>query len=124
MQQQARTETRPELALRQALRVLGVRGYRLHRRALPGVRRTIDIAFVAKKVAVFVNGCFWHGCADHRTVPRAHRHWWQEKLAANKRRDGETDRLLREAGWVVVRVWEHDDPETVAREVAAMVASR
>jgi DNA mismatch endonuclease (patch repair protein) len=72
-------------------------------------RRTIDIAFVRKKVAVFVDGCFWHSCPDHGTRPKADALWWMEKLQRNVDRDRETDEFLILQGWTVVRVWEHLD---------------
>ncbi|AXH95722.1 very short patch repair endonuclease [Ornithinimicrobium avium] len=101
-----RRDTAPELALRRALHAAGYRYRVVH--PVPGNRRrSIDIAFTRARVAVFVDGCFWHGCPEHGSQPRANSVWWAAKLAANHARDQDTDRLLREAGWQVVRVWEH-----------------
>jgi len=72
-------------------------------------RRTIDIAFTRARLAVYVDGCFWHGCPEHGTQPLTNREWWQWKLARNKARDEDTELELRAAGWTVHRVWEHED---------------
>lgn len=120
MKRMGRRDTAPELALRRALTARGLR-YRLHRRDLPG---TPDIAFITARVAVFVDGCFWHGCSDHGVLPKANRAWWEAKLAANRARDVRKDRALIDAGWLPVHVWEHEDPETVAQQLAELVESR
>ncbi len=85
------------------------------------MRRRADIVFGPAKVAVYVDGCFWHSCPEHATVPKNNREWWVEKLAANVARDRDTDRQLREAGWEVVRVWEHEDMEVAADRVMRAV---
>lgn len=101
-----RRDTAPELALRRALHARGLR-YRVAY-PVPGQRRrTIDVAFTRAKLAVFVDGCFWHGCPEHGTKPRSNSSWWREKLAANAARDADTDRVLETLGWAVVRIWEH-----------------
>ena len=108
-----RRDTAPEVALRRELHARGLR-YRVAY-PVPGQRRrTIDIAFTRTKVAVFVDGCFWHGCPEHGTKPRSNSAWWQEKLAANAARDSDTDRALTELGWRVIRVWEHDSNRRAA----------
>ena len=66
-------------------------------------------------MAVFIDGCFWHGCPEHGNAPAANSDWWQRKLDANQARDRDTDRLLYELGWVSIRFWEHENPEEVAR---------
>jgi DNA mismatch endonuclease (patch repair protein) len=76
------------------------------------------------KVAVFCDGCYWHGCPEHGTWPKANAEWWREKIEANKRRDQDTDAELAAAGWAVIRVWEHQDPKDAARRVAGVVARR
>lgn len=115
--------TTPEVALRRALHKLGLR-FRLQRR-VPGRRaRTIDIAFPRERIAVFVDGCFWHCCPQHATWPKSNRIWWREKLAANRARDRDTDVRLGEAGWIIVRVWEHEDPEKAAERVQEAVLGR
>lgn len=116
-------DTRPEVKLRSALHRRGLR-FRLHR-SVPGApRRTIDIAFPSERVAVFVDGCFWHSCPRHGKTPDRNGAWWQDKLAANTTRDRDTDQLLTQAGWEVLRYWEHEDPIDVANEVVRAVRSR
>lgn len=75
-------------------------------------------------MAVFIDGCFWHSCPEHGVAPKANAAWWQEKFAANRRRDFDTNRHLREIGWVPLRFWEHEDPEAVADEVQRVVEQR
>jgi DNA mismatch endonuclease (patch repair protein) len=93
-------------------------------RPVPAVRRRADLVFARAKVAVFVDGCFWHGCPTHMTWPVANAAWWREKIERNAARDRETDQLLTDAGWGVVRVWEHEDPEVAARRVMSIVGRR
>ncbi|MCL2466873.1 MAG: very short patch repair endonuclease [Micrococcales bacterium] len=113
-----RRDTGPEMALRRVLHAAGMR-YRVGVPVPGQKRRTIDVAFTRAQVAVFVDGCFWHGCPQHGRAPEANSTWWATKLGANQARDRDTDRLLVEAGWTVVRVWEHEDPHTAARRVQA-----
>ena len=119
MQVTRRRDTPGELALRSALRALDLR-YRVDV-ALPGTRRRADVAFVTAKIAVFVDGCFWHGCPQHGTWPKANAAWWRAKIAGNLQRDRDTDARLLAAGWRVLRFWEHDDLGRAAREVASVV---
>lgn len=123
MAQQRTVDTGPELALRRQLHASGMR-YRLHRPPLPGLRRTADVVFSKAKVAVFVDGCFWHCCPIHGTVPKRNREWWQSKLRGNVERDRDTDAKLREAGWQVIRIWEHQNPSVAAQAVRATVNAR
>lgn len=116
-------DTRPELALRRAVHALGLR-YRVAARPLPGVRRTADIVFTRAKVAVFLDGCFWHGCPEHHTVAVTNAGFWAEKARRTRERDAETDRLLAEAGWLSLRVWEHEQPHDAAERVAHEVRAR
>ncbi|WP_251149780.1 very short patch repair endonuclease [Cellulosimicrobium sp. Marseille-Q4280] len=122
-----RRDTAPELALRRELHARGLR-YRVAFPVPGQKRRTIDIAFTRARVAVFVDGCFWHGCPVHGTSPRANGQWWKAKLAANRARDEDTDRVLRSVGWRTVRVWEHESPMEAAgrveREVWGQAATR
>jgi DNA mismatch endonuclease (patch repair protein) len=121
MRLQARRDTAPELSIRRALFARGLR-YRVGY-PVPGLpRRTIDIAFPRSHVAVFVDGCYWHGCRRHKTVPVANRELWEAKLATNRARDRDTDRWLREHGWRVVRAWEHEAPDEVVERVLAQLA--
>lgn len=118
-----RRDTRPELAVRRAVFARGYR-YRLHR-PVPGMpRRTIDLVFVGPQVAVFIDGCFWHGCPEHGSVPKNNRQWWIGKLEANRRRDGETTAHLRALGWVVLRFWEHELPGDVAVDIDVCLRNR
>lgn len=120
MSRAKRKDTAPELALRRELHARGLR-YRVAF-PVPGQRRrTIDVAFTRAKVAVFVDGCFWHGCPEHGTRPRSNSAWWRDKLAANRARDADTDQALIGLGWTVVRAWEHERPTDVAERVEAIV---
>ncbi|MFD1505741.1 very short patch repair endonuclease [Georgenia yuyongxinii] len=115
-----RRDTAAEMALRRELHSRGLR-YRVAY-PIPGQRRrTIDIAFTKARVAVFVDGCFWHGCPNHGTRPRSNSEWWESKLSANHARDRDTDRLLGELAWTVVRVWEHESPDSAADRVEAAI---
>jgi DNA mismatch endonuclease (patch repair protein) len=117
-----RRDTVPELALRRVLHARGLR-FRVNY-PIPGQgRRTIDIAFTRPRVAVFVDGCFWHGCPEHGTRPQKNSAWWQAKLAANRARDADSDAVLRDLGWSVLRVWEHEPPELAAARIAEHVAA-
>jgi len=117
MQLQRRRDTRPELAVRRLVHAQGLR-YRVNTLLpIPGVRRRADLLFTARKVAVFVDGCYWHGCPRHATWPKANATWWADKLAANVARDRDTDHRLHQLGWTVVRIWEHEDPADAARRV-------
>jgi DNA mismatch endonuclease (patch repair protein) len=102
-------DTLPERAIRSELHRRGFR-FRVDRAPLPGLRSRADIVFGPARVAVYVDGCFWHSCPDHGTRPKANSEWWERKLARNRERDRETNRILREHGWEVVRIWEHEDP--------------
>lgn len=119
LSRQGRRDTAPELALRRELWRRGLR-YRVDHPVL-GRRRRVDIAFTRARVAVFVDGCFWHGCPDHASIPKNNREWWLAKLAANSARDRHTDEELREDGWTVIRVWEHEDPTESADLVEKVV---
>lgn len=123
MQDQAARDTQPELALRRLLHASGLR-YRVDRAPLPGLRRRADVVFGPAKVAVFVDGCFWHGCPEHGTRPRSNEQWWRDKLERNRRRDLDTDDRLLDAGWQVLRVWEHENPAAAAQRVQAAVRAR
>lgn len=123
MQAIRRRNTAPELALRRLVHASGLR-YRVDSRPLPGVRRTADLVFGPARVAVFVDGCFWHRCPEHATEPRTNADYWTPKLDRNVERDRETDALLKVAGWISVRVWEHEDPAVAARRVARIVRRR
>src|SRR5207244_1171018 len=85
-------------------------------------RRTVDIAFTRSRVAVFVDGCFWHGCPQHGVLPSSNKAWWDHKIAVTKARDSDTTNALLMAGWVVLRFWEHESPEKMAAVVTETLA--
>lgn len=118
MRRQGRRDTKPELELRRELYRLGLR-YRVDRAVLPGLRRRADVVFSRARIAIFVDGCFWHQCPTHGTLPKANDQWWADKLKANVARDRDTDDRLHAAGWTVVRLWEHDDMHVAAMKIAA-----
>jgi DNA mismatch endonuclease (patch repair protein) len=109
-------DTRPELAVRTAVHARGLR-YRVAIRPVRSVRRSADLVFTRAHVAVFLDGCFWHGCPEHFHMPATNPDYWGPKIAANAARDAETDRLLAAEGWTVLRFWEH----TVAVEAATRI---
>ncbi len=117
-----RVNTKPELALRSALHRQGYRFRKDHRLDLgSGVRVRPDIAFTARRVAVFVDGCFWHACPDHGGQPSVNQSYWGPKLRRNVERDRAADAALAAAGWQVVRLWEHVPlADAVAEVVAAL----
>jgi DNA mismatch endonuclease (patch repair protein) len=116
MQANRSRDTRPELAVRSAVHARGLR-YRVAVRPVRSVRRSADLVFTRARVAVFLDGCFWHGCPEHFHMPATNPDYWEPKIAANVARDGETDRLLAAEGWAVLRFWEH----TVAVEAATRI---
>lgn len=123
MSRLGRRDTQPELALRSELHRRGFR-FRVDRAPVPGLRSRADIVFGPARVAVYVDGCFWHSCPEHGTRPKANADWWERKLDRNQERDRETDRVLRENGWQVVRIWEHEDPAEAADRVEVAVRTR
>lgn len=102
---------------------MGLR-YRVSARPLPSIRRTADLVFRPARVAVFVDGCFWHQCPGHYTLPRTNPDYWLPKLARNVERDRETDGVLRAAGWLPMRVWEHEKMDKAAARIAKRVETR
>lgn len=121
MRTQPRIGTAPEMTLRRMLFAQGVR-YRVGIK-VPGLpRRTIDIAFPKQRLAVFVDGCFWHRCPMHGVPVKNNSDWWNRKLQTNVDRDRTTDQHLREAGWRVLRFWEHEPPDEAAKVVVQALA--
>jgi DNA (cytosine-5)-methyltransferase 1 len=116
-------DTPGEVALRQILHARGLR-FRVDKTILPGLRRRADIVFPRAKMAVFVDGCFWHSCPTHKTQPKANAKWWARKLAMNRQRDIDTNRQLRKGGWYVERIWEHETPAAAASRVIKLVHER
>lgn len=113
-------DTKPETKLRSLLHRRGLR-FRVDLSPIPGVRRRADLVFPGVRVAVFVDGCFWHGCPLHATWPKANADFWREKIETNRRRDEDTNLKFVEAGWVVVRVWEHEDIEAASVRIEETV---
>ena len=120
MQRQRRSDTRPEVLIRRHLHAAGLR-YRIDVAPLPGMRRRADIVFHPARLAVFVDGCFWHVCPLHATWPARNAGWWRDKLLANEARDRDTDAALAAAGWRVVRIGEHEDPAGAAERIRSEV---
>lgn len=113
-------DTRAEVTLRRELHSRGMR-YRTHLRTLPG---RPDVAFTRARIAVFVDGCFWHRCPDHGTAPKNNGEWWADKLDANVARDRRNDDDLRRLDWITVHVWEHEDPAEAAEAIHRLWRSR
>ena len=109
-------DTTPELAVRRLLHAAGCR-YRVDMQPLPGLRRRADIVFPRHKLAVFIDGCYWHGCPAHRATPKTNTLYWSAKLASNRARDDDTNKRLAEQGWHAARYWEHEDALIVAADV-------
>ena len=113
-------DTSPELRVRSLVHRRGLR-YRVAQRPIPTLRRTADLVFRRAKVAIFIDGCFWHGCPEHYRPPSTNPDYWRDKIEGNCRRDQETDELLAQAGWEVLRFWEHEDPAGVAETIECSV---
>lgn len=121
MKRQQRRDTGPEMEIRRRLHAMGLR-YRVDVAPLKSMpRRRADIVFRKHKVAVFVDGCFWHGCPEHGTLPENNREWWRAKLETNRVRDRHTDDALNSAGWTVVRVWEHETADEAALRIRKLL---
>ncbi|MEU9195728.1 very short patch repair endonuclease [Streptomyces hundungensis] len=116
-------DTKPEQFVRRLVHAKGLR-YRVAARPLPGLRRTADLVFRPVKVAVFIDGCYWHGCPQHYVPPKTNPGYWSEKVLRNVTRDRDTDKRLQEAGWLVLRFWEHEPSASCADKIAATVLSR
>ncbi|WP_218060649.1 very short patch repair endonuclease [Micromonospora sediminicola] len=117
-------DTEPERQVRSILFQNGLR-YRVNTRPLEALRRTADVVFPGAKIAVFVDGCYWHGCPEHYRPARENVQFWHAKIEGNKARDAETDQLLAEGEWQSIRIWEHEEPQTAAlRVIAAVQATR
>jgi len=118
-----RTNTGPELELRRRLHATGLRFRKDYRLNLPAGRVRPDVVFTRRKVAVFLDGCFWHVCPEHASEPKKNAEFWRQKLARNFQRDRANDASLRESGWTVVRIWEHERLDSAVERVKAVLAS-
>jgi DNA mismatch endonuclease (patch repair protein) len=113
--------TDAELALRQEMYRIGLR-YCVGYEVLKKPRRVADVAFPGRKIAVFVDGCFWHGCPEHATWPKRNAEFWRQKIEANRQRDADTNARLQAIGWTALRFWSHESPAKAAETVARVVA--
>lgn len=118
MQATRQRDTDCEMLVRRALWARGLR-YRVNLRISKSITSRPDIVFSRARVALFINGCYWHACPLHGTVPKTNSQWWSEKFEANRARDQRADATLRSEGWTVIRAWEHEEPNAVANTVAA-----
>ena len=116
-------DTMPEILVRSLVHKRGLR-YRVDERPLPDLRRRADLVFRRAKIAVFIDGCYWHGCPEHYREPSTNSDYWRDKIEGNRRRDQDTNELLAQAGWEVLRFWEHEDENEVANTVCAAVDSK
>jgi DNA mismatch endonuclease (patch repair protein) len=123
MQGNKRRDTAPELRLRSALHRAGLR-YRVDVRPIPDLNRRADVVFRPTRVAVFVHGCFWHGCPEHHTIATRNAEYWAEKVEKNRARDENTRQALESAGWLPIVVWEHEDSRLAAERVIQHVRQR
>jgi DNA mismatch endonuclease (patch repair protein) len=124
MRANRRRDTGPEMALRRELHRRGLR-FRVDYSPLPRARCRADIVFTRQRIAVFIDGCFWHSCPDHANLPKANREWWRAKLALNVARDRRNDQAFDTGGWTVIRVWEHESVNSAADRIqAAITATR
>ncbi|TCM39652.1 T/G mismatch-specific endonuclease [Kribbella sp. VKM Ac-2568] len=120
MQANRGRDTSPELAIRSLLHARGLR-YRVNAPLEFDRRRRADITFPRLQLAIFIDGCYWHGCVEHFQTPKTNMAFWLQKIGANQTRDRHTDGMLRAAGWTVLRFWEHEKPELVADQIAETV---
>jgi DNA mismatch endonuclease (patch repair protein) len=123
MSKQKPRNTRIEMELRKALFAAGLR-YRVHRRPIKVVHREADIVFSSARIAVFVDGCFWHGCPEHATWPKNNAEFWRVKIETNRQRDLDTDARLADSGWLAIRVWEHETTDAAVARVHEAVLRR
>ena len=124
MRANRRSDTAPELTLRSELQRRGLRFRKNLLLKLPNGRVRPDVVFTRAKVAVFVDGCFWHVCPEHGQIPRANRGYWEPKLARNVERDRRNNAMLEEEGWKVLRFFEHVPVEQAAETVEGAVIAR
>lgn len=120
MQGNRSRDTKPELRVRRLVHALGLR-YRVNQRPLPEHRLTADLVFTRAKIAVYIDGCYWHGCPEHHRAARTNATFWSTKIEGNRSRDKRTQAILETAGWRCLRFWEHEDPQIVANKVYSAV---
>ncbi|MEW1796896.1 very short patch repair endonuclease [Streptomyces niveus] len=113
-------DTKPERVIRRLVHARGLR-YRVAAKPIPDLRRTADLVFRPVKVAVFIDGCYWHGCPEHYVSPKTNSGYWSDKVKGNMARDQDTNQRLTEAGWTVLRFWEHESPDGCALKITQTV---
>lgn len=123
MRANRRSNTQPELRIRKLVHASGLR-YRIDIKPEKDLNRRADIVFRKAKVAVFIHGCFWHGCPRHFKSPKTNKRFWDTKIERNIQRDKETRNILRKRGWQVIEIWEHQSSESGARSVVRVVNER
>ncbi len=123
MRSNTHRDTRPELAIRRLLHARGLR-YRVDMAPWSNKRRRADIVFTRQRLAVFVDGCFWHGCPEHATLPMRNADYWRPKLAKNIERDRETTAMAEAEDWRVLRIWEHVPPEEAVQLIIRALEAR
>jgi DNA mismatch endonuclease, patch repair protein len=123
MRRTGRRDTAAEVAIRRELHRRGHR-YRVDLRPSDRLRTRADIVFTRWRVAVFIDGCFWHGCPEHWTAPKANAAWWRQKIETNVARDRRTDTALTAQGWLVVRIWEHEDVRAAVARIEIALDDR
>lgn len=124
MQGNRRRDTAPELAIRRLLHAAGLR-YRVDYPVEAGERRVRpDIVFTRRRLAVFLDGCYWHGCPEHCRIPTSNRDYWSAKIHRNRDRDQRTTEALLSAGWTVLRAWEHERSEDVAEQILRLCGGK
>lgn len=116
-----RVDTAPEVAIRQALHAVGLRFRKDYQLVTPLAKTRADIVFARQRVAVFVDGCFWHGCPEHCRLPQRNREYWEAKISRNQERDRGLNAALEDAGWTVIRIWEHEPVDVATERVRAAV---
>ncbi len=115
--------TKAELAIRSELFRRGLR-YRVNFPVLKKPRRVADVVFPRLRIAIFVDGCFWHGCPIHATWPKRNAEFWRQKIEANRKRDADTDQRLQESDWQVIRVWEHESASEAVERIERTVSDK
>lgn len=123
MQGNKNRDTKPEMIVRRCLHASGLR-YRVHARPIKDWNRRADLVFPRAKIAVFVNGCFWHGCPQHYTAPKTNAAYWVPKIKRNSERDVETFTRLKSEGWLVISMWEHEDLYKKSERIARRIRKR
>lgn len=113
--------TDAEIALRKELYRRGLR-YRVDYEVIKKPRRVADVVFPGLRIAIFVDGCFWHGCPEHASWPKQNAEFWRQKIETNRLRDADTNERLRQMGWTVLRFWAHESPIDAAETVMRVVA--